>query len=70
MLDFYENRIFDSLDKSAGSGILRPDEPDFVFTLAQVSARAEKYKEAAEAYEIFANLAANRRRTTRPNQRT
>ncbi|MGI8642435.1 MAG: aspartyl protease family protein [Pyrinomonadaceae bacterium] len=53
MLDFYENRIFDSLENLREAVYYEPNEPDFLFTFAQVSARAEKYKEAAEAYERF-----------------
>ncbi len=53
MLDFYENRIFDSIDKLQTAVYFDSDEPDFIFALAQVTARAEKYKEAAEAYYRF-----------------
>ncbi len=56
-LDFYENRIEDSLANLREAVYYEPDEPDFLFTLAQVSARAEKYKEAAEAYERFLQIA-------------
>ncbi len=53
MLDFYENRIFSSLDNLYEAIYHDSKEPDFQFALAQVSARAEKYKEAAAAYERF-----------------
>lgn len=53
MLDFYENRIFSSLDSLYEAVYHEPSEPDFLFALAQVSARAEKYKESAVAYERF-----------------
>jgi len=53
MADFYENRILPGLEKLREAVFLEPQEPDFLFTLAQVSARAEKYKEAAEAYQRF-----------------
>ncbi len=53
MLDFYENRILDSIENLKTAVYFDSDEPDFVFALAQVSARAEKYKEAAEAYYRF-----------------
>lgn len=53
MLDFYENRIEDSIENLRTAAYLDGDEPDFVFALAQVSARAEKYKEAADAYRKF-----------------
>jgi predicted aspartyl protease/thioredoxin-like negative regulator of GroEL len=53
MLDFYENRIEDSIENLRAAVYYDGDEPDFVFSLAQVSARAEKYKEAADAYRRF-----------------
>jgi len=53
MLDFYENRIFDSIENLKTAVYFDGDEPDYIFTLAQVSARAEKYKEAADAYYRF-----------------
>lgn len=53
MLDFYENRIEDSLENLRAAAYYNADEPDFVFALAQVSARAEKYREAADAYRRF-----------------
>lgn len=57
MLDFYENRISDSLQNLREAVYLEPNEPDFVFALGQVSARGERYKEAAEAYEKFLRVA-------------
>jgi Flp pilus assembly protein TadD/predicted aspartyl protease len=53
MLDFYENRILDGLGRLRQAVYQEPDEPDFWFALAQVSARAEKFKEAADAYNTF-----------------
>lgn len=55
-LDFYENRIAESVENLREAVYHAPDEPDFFFTLAQVSARAEKYKEAAEAYDTFLRI--------------
>ncbi len=55
-LDFYENRISESVENLREAVYHAPDNPDFVFTLAQVSARAEKYKEAAEAYDTFLRI--------------
>jgi len=55
-LDFYENRIFDSLGAMRTAVSLDSDEPDFVFALAQISARAEKYKESAQAYREFLRI--------------
>ncbi len=56
MLDFYENRIFASLGNLAEAVYHDPNEPDYYFALAQVSARAERYQEAAEAYNRFLAL--------------
>jgi tetratricopeptide (TPR) repeat protein len=50
MLDFYENRILDSLSSLQEAVFFAPNESDYYFALAQVSARAERYKEAADAY--------------------
>ena len=59
MLDFYENRINESLKNLQEAVFYEPFEPDFVYALAQVSARAEKYKEAAQAYEDFLRVSRN-----------
>ena len=56
MLDFYENRIMKGLESLRVSVYLEPNEPDFVYALAQVSARAELYKESAEAYNRFLQI--------------
>ena len=55
-LDFYENHIDKSLENMREAVYYAPNEPDFLFTLAQVSARAENYKEAAAAYEKFLQI--------------
>ncbi|MBA2494997.1 MAG: aspartyl protease family protein [Acidobacteria bacterium] len=55
-LDFYENRISSGLDKLQTAVYFEPNDPDFMFTLAQVSARAEKYNAAAAAYEKFLQI--------------
>jgi predicted aspartyl protease/Flp pilus assembly protein TadD len=57
MLDFYENRIDDGVDKLKNAEYLEPNDADFIFALAQVFARAEKYKEAADAYNRFLSIA-------------
>ena len=59
MLEFYENRIFDSLANLRQAVYYDGDEPDYYFALAQVSARAEQYKEAADAYNQFLTLSRN-----------
>lgn len=53
MLDFYENRIFDSIGSLRTAVYFDAAEPDYVFALAQVTARAERYSEAADAYYRF-----------------
>jgi predicted aspartyl protease/Flp pilus assembly protein TadD len=55
-LDFYENRMFDGLENLRAAVYFAPDEADFIFSLAQVAARAEQYKEAAVAYEKFLQI--------------
>ena len=57
MLDFYENRINDSLANLEEAVFREPDEPDYFFVLGQVSARAERYKESADAYKRFLAIA-------------
>lgn len=57
MLDFYENRIDESLLNLREAVYYNSREADFVFALAQVSARAEKYKEAADAYQKYLRIA-------------
>lgn len=56
LLDFYENRIFQSLSDLRTAVNLEPDEPDFIYALAQVAARAELYAEAADAYNSFLQI--------------
>ncbi len=55
-LNFYENRISDSLTNLRAAVYCDPNEPDFLFILAQVAARAENYTEAAETYEKFLQI--------------
>lgn len=57
MVDFYENRLTSSLSGLRRAIFLNPNEPDFVFSLAQAAARSERYKEAADAYERFLIIA-------------
>ncbi len=53
MLDFYENNVGESLKSLREAVFQRPFEPDYLFALAQVSTRAEKYTWAAENYSAF-----------------
>ena len=56
MLDFYENRIANSLENLREAVFHEPDDPDYLFSLAQVSARSERYQEAADAYNRFLHV--------------
>ncbi len=56
MLEFYENRIDESLRNLQEAVFHDPEQADYLFTLAQVSARSERFKEAAEAYNRFLSL--------------
>lgn len=55
-LDFYENRITPALKQLKIAVALEPSEPDYVFSLAQIAARAEDYLLAAQAYEKFLRI--------------
>ncbi len=56
MVDFYENRLGQSYGNLREAAHYAPDEPDYAFALAQVSARAELYREAAAAYRKFLDI--------------
>jgi predicted aspartyl protease/Flp pilus assembly protein TadD len=57
MVDFYENRISQSLAGLRRAAFIDSNEPDYIFNLGQVAARNERYKEAADAYETFLRIA-------------
>jgi len=57
MIDFYENRIQESLANLREAAYRGPEEPDYRFWLAQVAARAELYQQAAEDYKQFLAMA-------------
>lgn len=57
MVDFYENRIAQSLAGLRRAAFIDASEPDYIFNLGQVAARNERYKEAADAYEMFLRVA-------------
>jgi tetratricopeptide (TPR) repeat protein len=59
LVDFYENNIEYSLNNLRNAKYHAPREPDYLFALAQVSARAERYNEAAEAYSEFLRFSSN-----------
>ena len=56
MLDFYNNRLEDSRDKLSWAAYEDFNEPDYLLSLAQVCARLEKYREAAESYRKFLRI--------------
>ena len=56
MVDFYENQIGESIANLREAAFHDPDEPDYLFALAQVTARAELYGEAAEMYRRFLKI--------------
>lgn len=56
MLDFYENDLGESIANLQEAVYRDSTEPDYVYALAQVAARAEKYSEAAQAYEDFLKI--------------
>jgi predicted aspartyl protease/Flp pilus assembly protein TadD len=57
MVDFYENRLEESLAGLRRAAFLDSNEPDFIYDLGQVAARNERYAEAANAYEQFLRIA-------------
>ena len=57
MVDFYESRITAAVNGLRRAAFIDPAEPDYVFNLGQVSARSERYAEAAAAYEQFLRIA-------------
>lgn len=59
MLDFYENRISASLENLNNALYEAPNEPDYYYTVAQVNARAENFRQAAEAYDQFLNVSSS-----------
>lgn len=57
MVDFYENRVDSAIKGLRRAVSLDSDEPDYTFNLGQATARIERYKEAADAYERFLLIA-------------
>lgn len=56
-LDYFEGRINESRAKALYAHRIDEDEPDYIMTYARASSRAEDYKEAADAYELFLQIA-------------
>ncbi len=59
MLEFYENNIDVSLVDLAEAVSLRSNVADYWFSFAQVSARAERYRQAADNYTQFLNVSSS-----------
>jgi predicted aspartyl protease/Flp pilus assembly protein TadD len=57
MVDFYENRLADCVKGLRKAVSMDGDEPDYVFSLGQATARFEMFKEAADSYERFLAIA-------------
>lgn len=57
LVDFYENRISEAVEKLEVATLLDGREPDYAFSLGQVAARGERYDLAAESYRRFLDLA-------------
>ncbi len=57
MIDYYENRMDSSCTRLRRAVRLAPKESDYLFSLAQASARDERYRDAADAYEQFLRIA-------------
>lgn len=57
MVDFYENRLDSAIKGLRRAVSLDDTEPDYIFNLGQATARNERYKEAADAYEKFLVIA-------------
>lgn len=59
LVEFYENNISTSVLNLRQAVYLEPNEPDYYFIFAQVSARAENYLDAADAYNKFLSITKN-----------
>jgi tetratricopeptide (TPR) repeat protein len=56
-IDYYEGRVREAREKSLYAHTLDPEEPDYLITYARASSRAEDFKEAADAYDLFLRVA-------------
>src|SRR5947207_5673462 len=57
MVDYYENRMASCLARMRRAVAIDGNEPDYIFSLGQAAARSERYREAADAYERFLQVA-------------
>lgn len=53
LLEFYENNVDEAILNLHEAVFYEPEEGDYLYALAQVSSRAERYAEAARAYESY-----------------
>jgi predicted aspartyl protease len=56
-IDYYEGRAAQARARAYQAHMLDPEEPDYVLTFAHASSRIEMFKDAAEALELFLDLA-------------
>jgi tetratricopeptide (TPR) repeat protein len=56
-IDYYEGRPKEARAKAYYAHNLDPDEPDYLVTYARSASRLEDFKEAADAYELFLEIA-------------
>ena len=56
-IDYYEGRSKESRERSLRAFALDGDEPDYLITYARASSRVESFKDAADAYERFLEIA-------------
>lgn len=56
MLDYYDNDVDQAINSLKQAIYLAPREPDYYFSLAQASVRADRYKDAAVAYDRFLSV--------------
>lgn len=56
-VDYYEGRPKEARVKSYYAHHLDPEEPDYLVTYARASSRVEDFKEAADAYQLYLEVA-------------
>ncbi|HKP86096.1 MAG TPA: aspartyl protease family protein [Blastocatellia bacterium] len=64
-IDYFEGRTKDARAKAYYAHQLDPEEPDYIMIYARASSRAEDFKEAADAYELFLQVAPESERERR-----
>lgn len=56
-IDYYEGRPKEARVKAYYAHHLDPEEPDYLITYARASSRVEDFKEAADAYQLYLEVA-------------